>query len=104
MRSSNTSKQVIVENYAKRICSHSMMTTPSYMKWIVTMWSFGVDTPGEHTGKEFEVTFGEGVSALYMIYTKGMKDGKNRDRSERQEYPNQNMLILLFENCFLMAI
>jgi hypothetical protein len=63
----------------------------------------GVDTPGEHTGKEFEVIFGEGVSALYMIYTKRMKDGKNRDRSERQEYPNQNMLMLLFENCFLMG-
>ena len=53
------------------------------------MWSFGVDTDGEYTGKEFEVTFGGGVSALYMIYTKRMKDGKNRDRSESQEHPNQ---------------
>ncbi|MGB7639381.1 MAG: hypothetical protein WBL88_17595 [Nitrososphaeraceae archaeon] len=89
MRSSNTSKQVIVENYAKHIGSHSMITTPRYTKWIVTMWSFRVDTAGEYTGKEFEVTFGDGVSALYMIYTKRMKDGKNRDRSERQEHPNQ---------------
>jgi len=38
--SSNTSKQVIVENYTKHIDSHSMMTTPRYTKWIVTMWSF----------------------------------------------------------------
>ena len=49
----------------------------------------GVDTAGEYTGKEFEITFGDGVSALYMIYTKRMKDGKNRDRSERKEHPNQ---------------
>jgi hypothetical protein len=31
----------------------------------------------------------EGVSALYMSYTKSMKNGKNRDRSKRQEHPNQ---------------
>jgi hypothetical protein len=49
----------------------------------------GVDTAGENTGKEFEVTFGEGVSALYIIYTKRMKDGKNRDRLECQEHLNQ---------------
>ena len=84
MRSgSNTTKQVIVENYAKHNGSHSMMTIPRYTKWIVTMWSFGVDTAGEYTGKEYDVTFGEGVSALYMSYTKRMKVGKNRDRLER---------------------
>ncbi|HEY6164305.1 MAG TPA: hypothetical protein VIW25_05310 [Nitrososphaeraceae archaeon] len=50
---------------------------------------FGVDTADEYTGKEYDVTFGEGVSALYMSYTKRMKIGKNRDRLERQEHLNQ---------------
>jgi hypothetical protein len=69
MRSgSNTSKQVIVENYTKRIGSHSMMTIPRYTKWIVTMWSFGVDTAGEYTGKEYEVTFGRCFSSIYELY------------------------------------
>ena len=27
------------------------------------MWHFGVDTVGEYTGKEFEVTFGDGYLA-----------------------------------------
>lgn len=29
------------------------------------------------------------MSDLYKIYTKLMKDGKNRVRVEHQEYPNQ---------------
>ncbi|MFL6431177.1 MAG: hypothetical protein ACJ71X_06960, partial [Nitrososphaeraceae archaeon] len=62
---------------------------PSYGKWIVKMWHFGVDTIDEYTGKEFEVTFEEGMADLYRIYTKRMKDGKNRVRVEHQEYPNQ---------------
>jgi hypothetical protein len=62
---------------------------PSYGKWIVKMWHFGVDTIDEYTGKEFEVTFEEGMSDLYRIYTKRMKDGKNRVRLEHQEYPHQ---------------
>ena len=53
------------------------------------MWHFGVDTIDEYTGKEFEVTFEEGMSDLYRIHTKQMKDGKNRVRLEHQEYPNQ---------------
>jgi len=65
------------------------VTVPRYTKWIVTMWHFGVDTFTEYTGKEFEVTFGNGISDLYRIYTKRMMDGRNRVRSERQEYPRQ---------------
>ena len=66
MRSgNNTTKQVIVENYAKHNGSHSMMTIPRYTKWIVTMW---VDTAGEYTGKEYEVTFGRCFSSIYELY------------------------------------
>jgi hypothetical protein len=80
----------IVENYSSNNDSRPVMTIPRYTKWIVTMWHFGVDTINEYSGKEFEVTFGEGVSDLYRIYTKPLKkDGKNKVRAERQEYPNQ---------------
>ena len=40
------------------------------------MWHFGVDTIQEYTGKEFEVTFGDGISDLFRVYTKRMKDGR----------------------------
>jgi hypothetical protein len=49
---------------------------PTYRSWIVKIWHFGVDTIDGYTGKEFEVTFEEGMSDLYRIYTKRMKDGK----------------------------
>ena len=41
---------------------HSLIIIPRYTTWIVTMWHFGVDTIQEYTGKEFEVTFGDGIS------------------------------------------
>jgi hypothetical protein len=47
--------------------SHSV---PSNREWIVKMWHFGVDTIDEYSGREFEVTFEEGKSDLYRIYTK----------------------------------
>ena len=53
------------------------------------MWHFGVDTVTEYTGRDFEVTFEEGISDLYRVYIKRMKDGKNKVRTERQEYPSQ---------------
>ena len=77
-----------IENYCKRNDLH-VITIPRYTKWIVTMWHFGVDTIQEYTRKEFEVTFGDGISDLYRVYTKRMKDGRNRVRSESQQYPDQ---------------
>jgi hypothetical protein len=59
--------------------SSSGFTIPSYNKWIVKMWHFGVDEYGK---EEFHVTFEEGMSDLYRIYTKRMKDGKNILRLE----------------------
>jgi hypothetical protein len=79
----------MIENYSKNNGSSSL-TIPRYTKWINKMWHFGVDTIAEYTGKQFEVTFEASVSDLYLVYTKCMKkDGKNRVRAERQEYPNQ---------------
>ena len=53
------------------------------------MWHFGVDAIQEYTREEFEVTFGNGISDLYRVYTKRMKDGRIKVRSERQQYPDQ---------------
>jgi hypothetical protein len=64
-------------------------TIPCYNKWIVKMWHFGVDTLDEYAKKEFRVTFEEGISDRYRIYTKRMKDGNSIVRIEHQEYPNQ---------------
>ena len=61
----------------------------NFRKWIVKMWHFGVDTLDEYAGKEFEVTFEEGMSDLYRIYTKRMKNGRKIIRVEHQECPNQ---------------
>lgn len=81
----------MVENYSKNNGLDSMTATiPRYTKWIVKMWHFGVDTINEYSGNEFEVTFGDGISDLYRLYTKHMKkDGNNRVRVEHQQYPNQ---------------
>lgn len=62
---------------------------PSYREWVVKMWHFGVDTIDEFIGNEFEVTFFEGMSDLYRIYSKRMKGGKKKVRVEHQELPNQ---------------
>jgi len=40
---------------------------PRYRSWTTKMWHFGVDTIDEYTGKEFEVTFEEGMSDLYRF-------------------------------------
>jgi hypothetical protein len=77
-----------VENYYKHNDLHSVITMPRYTTWIVTMWHFGVDTIQEYTGKEFEVTFGDGISDLYRVYTKRMKDGKIKVRSENVQIRN----------------
>jgi hypothetical protein len=43
----------------------------------------------EYAGNEFEVTFGDGISDLYRVYTKRMKDGRIKVRSESQQRPDQ---------------
>jgi len=42
------------------------------------MWYFGVDSIDEYTGKEFHVTFEDGMSDLFRIYTKRMENNKQR--------------------------
>jgi hypothetical protein len=56
------------------------------------MWHFGVDSIDEYTGKEFHVTFEEGMSDLFRIYTKRMENNKQKVRVEHQEYPNEDVV------------
>jgi hypothetical protein len=77
------------------------VTIPLYNKWIAKMWHFGIDTIDEYTNKEFKVTFEEGISGVYRIYTKRMKkDGKNTVRVEHQEYPNQEYADAIVKKLF----
>jgi hypothetical protein len=73
--------------------SSNVSVVPSYRKWIVKMWHFGVDSIDEYSGNEFHVTFEEGMTDLVRIYTKRMAEDNNNNRQkvrvERQEYPNQ---------------
>ena len=56
----------------------------------------------EYAGKEFEVTFEEGISDRYWAYTKRIKkDGKNRVRAERQEHPGQACAYAIAKKVFL---
>ena|SRR5215831_17301767 len=89
-----------VENYCRHNDLHSVITIPRYTEWIVTMWHFGVDTIQEYTRKEFEVTFGDGISDLYRVYTKRMKDGRVKVRSERQQYPDQEYADAIIRKLF----
>ena len=87
----------IIDNYCRSNDIQSppfsnVTTIPSCRKWIVKMWHFGVDSIDEYSGKEFHVTFEEGMADLVRIYTKRMEDNNNNKqkvRVERQEYPNQ---------------
>jgi hypothetical protein len=73
----------------------STVTIPYHRKWIVKMWHFGVDSIDEYTGKEFHVTFEEGMSDLFRIYTTRMENNKQKVRAEHQEYPNQDVAYAL---------
>ncbi|MBV9178218.1 MAG: hypothetical protein JO297_14400 [Nitrososphaeraceae archaeon] len=78
-------------------------TIPSYRNWIVKMWHFGVDSIDEYSGKEFHVTFEEGMTDLVRIYTKRIAEGNNNSNNDRN-IQTRNMQMPLLKNCFLMAV
>jgi hypothetical protein len=81
----------IIYDYNQIYESSSNVSIPSFRKWIVKMWHFGVDSIDEYSGKEFEVTFEQGMADLIRIYTKRLVGNKQKLRVERQEYPNQEV-------------
>jgi len=81
----------------------NVTTIPSCRNWIVKMWHFGVDSIDEYSGKEFHVTFEEGMTDLVRIYTKRIAEGNNpkqKVRIERQEYPNQGAADAFIQKLF----
>lgn len=76
------------------------VSLPRFTTWIVKMWHFGIDSLDEYDKKEFHVTFEEGVSDLFRIYTKRMKNQKVIVRAERQEYPNQDFITALVKKLY----
>jgi hypothetical protein len=62
---------------------------PGHMKWIVTMWHFGIDPSILYKGKSFHVSWKVAENALIAFYSKVWKSGKCRIRGERQEYPGK---------------
>ena len=78
-------KGIAEANFKSNNYDSGSFTIPCYKKWIVKMWHFGIDTIDEYGKEEFHVTFEEGISDLYRIYTKRMEDGKNIVRVEHQE-------------------
>jgi hypothetical protein len=91
--------QRVADNYT-RSNNSIPISVLSFRKWIVKMWHFGVDTIDTYEKKEFHVTFEEGINDLYRIYTKRLKDGKNKVRVERQEYPNEEYIDALVRKLY----
>jgi hypothetical protein len=75
-------------------------SVPRFTTWIVKMWHFGVDTLDEYDKEEFHVTFEEGISDLFRIYTKRMKNKKLVVRAEHQEYPNEDFMTALVKKLY----
>lgn len=73
---------------------------PRFTTWIVKMWHFGIDSLDEYDKEEFHVTFEEGISDLFRIYTKRMKNKRVIVRAERQEYPNQDFMVALVKKLY----
>jgi hypothetical protein len=76
------------------------VSVPRFTRWIIKMLHFGVDTLDEYDKEEFHVTFEEGISDLFRIYTKRMKDNRVVVRVERQEYPNEDFMFALVKKLY----
>lgn len=103
-----TRKEIHLTNAIKEAIAHDLNTptrisVPRFATWIVKMWHFGVDTLDEYDEydkEEFHVTFEEGVSDLFRIYAKRMRDKRIIIRAERQEYPNEDLMLALVKKLY----
>ena len=83
----------ILSKECKENCEN--VSVPSFRKWIGVMWHFGVDGIDIYDKEAFRVSIEEGLSDIYTIYTKRMKDGRLKPRIERQEY-SKNPFVNIF--------
>jgi hypothetical protein len=99
-----TRTEMYLTNEINRLIAHDLnvprVSVPRFTTWIVKMWHFGVDTLDEYDKSEFHVTFEEGISDLFRIYTKRMKNKRIIIRAEHQEYPNQPFVDALVKKLY----
>jgi len=88
-----------VETKLASLCGTSVII-PRYTTWIAKMWHFGFDFLDRYEGEKFHVTFEEGISDLWRIYTKRMKDGKYKVRAEHQESPNKPIIDAIMDKLY----
>ena len=99
-----TRVEVHLTNAINGLIAHDLtapkVSVPRFTTWIVKMWHFGIDSLVEYDKMEFHVTFEEGISDLFRIYTKRMKNERVIVRAERQEYPNQPFVDALVKKLY----
>ena len=99
-----TRVEVHLTNAINELIAHGLnaprVSVPRFTTWIVKMWHFGIDSLDEYDKEEFHVTFEEGISDIFRIYTKRMKDKKIIVRAERQEYPNEDIMLALVKKLY----
>ncbi|MGI0042395.1 MAG: hypothetical protein ACRD47_01680 [Nitrososphaeraceae archaeon] len=99
-----TRVEMHLTNAINELIAHDLnalrVSIPRFTTWIVKMWHFGIDSLDEYDKEEFHVTFEEGVSDLFRIYTKRMKNKKLIVRAERQEYPNEDLMLALVKKLY----
>lgn len=88
-----------VETKLAALCGTSV-TIPRYTTWIAKMWHFGFDFLDRYDGEKYHITFEEGISDLWRIYTKRMKDGKYKERAEHQECPNKPIFDAIMDKLY----
>jgi hypothetical protein len=99
-----TRVEVHLTNAINELVAHdldaSKVSVPRFTTWIVKMWHFGIDSLDEYDKKEFHVTFEEGISDIFRIYSKRLKNKRIIVRVERQEYPNEDIMLALVKKLY----
>lgn len=99
-----TRTEMHLTNEINELIAHDLnaprILVPRFTTWIVKMWHFGIDSLDEYDKKEFHVTLEEGISDLFRIYTKRMKNNRVIVRAERQEYPNEDVVMALVKKLY----
>jgi hypothetical protein len=96
-----TRTEIKIANYFNGQDTNLQSTSiPRYTSWVVKMWHFGIDIVDEYDREAFHVTFQEGISDLWRIYTKRLKDGKLQPRVEHQEYPNKPIMEAVLDKIY----
>jgi len=91
---------MIANDICKKTESSIVVSIPSFRRWIGVLWHFAVDGVYSYKGEAFCINFEEGVSDIYTIYTKRMKNGSLKPRIERQEYSNNPFVDIFMQKLY----